>query len=116
MNKSGRKVLRKVLDELERLRDPIVDRKTALEILKDSQDIVEKSMDNEEFAIDCIPENLRWSERASTMSDIHSDLIDANGELEGIIEDCEAMEAYSYPLIEHDVLKAVHAIRLAINR
>ena len=102
--------------ELEKLRDPIIDRKTALEILKDSQDKVEKSMDNEELAIDSIPESLRWSERASTMSDIYSDLVDANGELECIIGDCETMERYSYPLIEGDVLKAVRAIRLAINR
>lgn len=116
MNRTGRTILFKVLKGLERLRDPIMDRKTALEILKDSQDKVEKCMDEEELSIDSVPENLQFSSRAETMREIHSDLIDANGDLECIILDCKTKDSFSYPSIESDLLKAIRAIKFAIYR
>ena len=116
MNNTGRKVLHKVLGGLERLRDPIMDRETALDILKDAQDKVEKSMDEEEFSIDCIPENLQFSSRADAMRGNLSDLTDASSDLECVVVDCENMEAYSYQLIKSDILKIIRSIELAINR
>lgn len=116
MNNKRRKVLNGVLDELERLREPDMDKETALKILDDSHDITEESMDEEESVIDSLPENLRWSSRTMNMQDNYSDLMDAEIELTCAVEDCKTMTSYDYGKIRQYVQKAVHLINQAIIR
>ena len=116
MNGKKRKVLHKVLDELERLKDPIMDNATALGILKDSQKKVELIMDEEESDLDSRPENLLWSTVTANMQDNVSDLTDANCNLECVVEDCKNMSEFDYSVIKNDICKIVHSLNLAIYR
>ena len=45
MNKRRRNVLHLVLDDLERLRDPVIDKEAALKIIRNAQIKVEQCMD-----------------------------------------------------------------------
>ena len=116
MNGKRRKVLHKVLDGLERLRDPIMDTMTALDILRESKSKVETIMDEEEDSINARPENLIWSTVTANMQDNLSDLTDAHGDLECAIADCEKMRGFDYSIIETDICNIVYAINLTIYR
>ena len=116
MNRKRRNVLHNVLDGLERLRDPIMDKSTALNILNDAKGKVEICMDEEQDSIDARPENLLWSTVTSNMQDSLSDLTDACGDLECAIDDCYRISDFDYQVIQSDICKTVHAINLAIYR
>lgn len=116
MNSKRRKILHDVLDGLERLRDPIMDRETALKILKEAQTKVEQCLDEEEESLDARPENLLWSTMTENMQDNVSDLGDAVGDLECIVSDCELGNSYDYQSISGDVCKVVHSLNLVIYR
>lgn len=105
-----------MLDELERLREQIMDKPTALDILNDAMKNVELIMDEEEASLDARPENLMWSTITSNMQDNISDLSDANCDLECALEDCKKMQEFDYSVIKNDICKVVHAINQAIYR
>ena len=115
MNNARRRVLHKVLRELERLRDPI-DKTTALSILSDAAKKVEMTMDDEEMCIDARPENLMWSEITEKMRDCVSDLTDAICDLECAFHDCKKMTGFDYLSIQKDIGNVVKAINQAIYR
>ena len=115
MNNARRRVLHKVLRELERLRDPI-DKTTALSILSDAAKKVEMTMDDEEMCVDARPENLMWSDLTEKMRDCVSDLSDAHCELECVLDDCKKMTEFDYSAIQKDMDKAVKSINQAIYR
>ena len=84
MNKKRRDVLHGALDDLARLRDPI-EKEKAIAILKNVQVNVDKCSDEEDNALDSLPDSFRWSARYDDMTENVSDLCNASGELESII-------------------------------
>lgn len=116
MNNKRRKVLTKALKVLAGLREPVMDRETARCIVKDALGKVETCLDEEEAALDARPDCLLWSSVSSNMQENLSDLSDALGDLECVMEDLEAMSEFDYETIKNDIGKAVKAINIVICR
>lgn len=115
MNRQRRSVLHAVLDGLARLRDP-VDKAEALKILQKAQSDVQKCADEEEEALDNRPESFQWSAANDAMTDNVSDLTDASGDLEVLIENCQSADKFSYQSVKSDVIKIVNTIKQTIHR
>ena len=115
MNKQRRMSLHRVLDDLERLRNPI-DKDEAAKILQTSAENVEVCMDEEQDALDARPESLQWSTTSDNMNDNISDLSDAQCDLETLAEECQNADEYRYKSIEGDVVKIVNLIKQVIHR
>lgn len=73
MNKNRRKRLNRIVDSLEGLSDEL-QREEIESTLSDSQQEVEMIADEEQEALDMMPENLAFSQRYEDMSDNVSDL------------------------------------------
>lgn len=115
MNKQRRNVLHAVLDGLARLRDP-VQKDEAINILQKAQVDVQKCADEEEEALDNRPEAFQWSAGNDAMTDNISDLTDASGELEVLIDDCQNADDFVYESVKGSVVKTVNKIKQAIHR
>lgn len=115
MNKRRRNVLHLVLDDLERLRDPM-DKKAALKIIQDAQIKVEQCMDEEETALNNRPESFQFSAGNDSLSENISDLSEANDELEILIDQCQGMDMFDYELIRNDIISIVNTIKRTIHR
>lgn len=115
MNKRRRTALHKVLDGLEKLRDPI-DKAIALQIIQQSEVDTRQAADEEEEALDNRPESLRWSTANDDMTENVSDLNDAADDLEVLAERCQDMEMFSYEPVKSDVVKIVNTIKRTIQR
>lgn len=116
MNKRRRNVLHLVLDDLERLKDPAMDKGAALKIIQNAQNKVELCMDEEETALDNRPESFQWSAGNDLLSENISDLSEANDELEFLISQCQEMDTFNYELIRNDVIGIVNTIKRTIHR
>ena len=116
MNKRRRNVLHLVLDDLERLRDPVMDREVALKIIQDAQIKVEQCVDEEEEALDNRPESFQFSAGNDSLSENISDLSEANDELEILIGQCQEMDTFNYELIRNDIIEIVNTIKRTIHR
>jgi hypothetical protein len=116
MNKRRRNVLHLVLDDLERLRNPVMDKEVALKIIQDAQIKVEQCMDEEEAALDNRPESFQWSAGNDSLSENISDLSEANDELEILIGQCQEMDTFNYELVRNDVIEIVNTIKRTIHR
>lgn len=115
MNQKRRNVLHTALDGLARLRDSI-DKDKAIDILKTCQQQVDKCANEEEDALDSLPDSFRWSRRYDDMTDNITDLNNASGELDAMIETCQNANVFLYDSIKEDAIKAVNSIIKAINR
>lgn len=115
MNKKRRNVLRKVIAGLMKLRDPI-DKKTAMQILKDAQSQVETCMDEEDDCLSGLPENLAWSARSTDMADNVSDLGEVSSDLEIIIDELDESKKYDYGKIKQSISDSIHTLNSVIYR
>ena len=115
MNKKRRNVLRKVIAGLMKLRDPI-DKKTAMQILKDAQSQVETCMDEEDDCLNGLPENLAWSARSTDMADNVSDLGEVSSDLEIIIDELDESKKYDYGKIKQSISDSIHTLNSVIYR
>ena len=115
MNKKRRNVLRKVIAGLMKLRDPI-DKKTAMQILKDAQSQVETCMDQEDDCLSGLPENLTWSARSTDMADNVSDLGEVSSDLEIIIDELDESKKYDYGKIKQSISDSIHTLNSVIYR
>lgn len=115
MNKQRRNVLHAVLDSLAILSNPI-EKTEAITILQKAQSDVQKCADEEEEALDNRPESLQWSAVNDAMTENVSDLNDASGELEVLIDTCQSADRFSYKSVKDDVIKTVNTIKQAIHR
>ena len=115
MNKKRRNVLRKVIAGLMKLRDPI-DKKTAMQILKDAQSQVETCMDEEDGCLSGLPENLAWSARSTDMADNVSDLGEVSSDLEIIIDELDESKKYDYGKIKQSISDSIHTLNSVIYR
>lgn len=115
MNKKRRNVLHAALDDLARLRDPI-EKEEVIAILKKVRVNVDKCMNEEEDAVDSLPDSFRWSTRYDDMTENVSDLCEASGELDTIIETCQQAGVFQYDSIKEDIIKTVNLIKRAIDK
>lgn len=115
MNKKRRTVLHNVLDGLEKLRDPI-DKATVLQIIQQAIVDTRQAADDEEEALDNMPDSLRWSAQSDDMTENVSDLNDAADDLEILAERCQEMDMFDYELVKSDVAKIVNKIKQTIQR
>ncbi len=115
MNKRRRAFLHCILDDLERLRDPI-DRATAIQLIEKSQLNLRKMADEEEEALDNRPESFQWSTANDDMSENISDLNQAADDLEILAEQCQELDMFDYEPIKSDVIKIVNTIKRTIHR
>lgn len=115
MNKQRRNVLHAVLDGLEKLRDP-VEKAEVLTILQKAQSDVQRCADEEEEALDNRPESFQWTAVNDAMTDNVSDLNEASGDLEVLIDQCQSAEKFSYKSVKSDVIKIVNTIKQTIHR
>lgn len=114
MNRNRRKRLTKVVGSLEKLSDELP-RKKIETTLSESQSEVEVIADEEQDALDALPENLALSQRADDMSDNVSDLYDASSDLDTALAEYKD-EQKMYREVKGDVNSAVKSIQKAINR
>ncbi len=115
MNKQRRCVLHAVLDGLARLRDPVT-KPEALNILQKAQSDVQQCADEEEEALDNRPESFQWTACNDAMTDNISDLTDASGELEILIDKCQNTDEFVYDSVKSDVINIVNTIKQTIHR
>lgn len=115
MNKRRRTFLHSILDDLERLRDPI-DKAAALQLIDKAQINVRKIVDEEEEALDNRPESFRWSTASDDMNENISDLNEAADDLEILSDQCQEMDLFNYELIKSGVIKIVTTIKRTIHR
>ena len=98
-----------------KLRDPI-DKKTAMQILKDAQSQVETCMDEEDDRLSGLPENLAWSARSTDMADNVSDLGEVSSDLEIIIDELDESKKYDYGKIKQSISDSIHTLNSVIYR
>lgn len=114
MNKNRRKRLTKVVVSLGKLSDELPRQKIET-TLSDSQNEVEVIADEEQDALDALPENLALSQRADDMSDNISDLCDASADIETAYSEFKEQQK-EYHEVRGDVNSAVKSIQKAIDR
>ncbi len=115
MNKSRRKRLTSVVNSLEELSED-TERVKVETTLQESQEEVELIADEEQEAIDMLPENLQFSQRADDMNDNVFDLQDASAELETALAEYQENDRTTFNDIEDSVNSAVGSINNAIDR
>lgn len=115
MNKRRRNILHQVLDDLARLRDPI-SKGEALSIIQRAQTEVQKCADEEDEAMDNMPESFQWSAAVEDKAENVSDLNDASLELECLYAQCEEAEGFYYLLIKDAIANVVNLIKQTIHR
>ena len=115
MNKRRRTCLHCILDDLEKLRDPI-DKATALQLIGKSQINLRKVADEEEEALDNRPESFLWSTANDDMSENISGLNEAADDLEVLAEQCQELDMFDYEPVKSDVIKIITTIKRAIHR
>jgi len=114
MNRNRRKRLTRVVGSLESLSDELPRQKIET-TLSESQTEVEVIADEEQGALDAMPENLAFSQRADDMNDNVSDLYDASSDLESALSEYKD-EHKEYGEVSSDVSSAINSIQSAINR
>lgn len=116
MNNKRRKILHKVLDALESLREPSMDKDAAISGIESALSDLNFCLDEEQFCVDSRPENLRWSSKTEDMQDNIDDMSSAQGDMECALSDVKKMDKYDYSIIKNDIQKSVRAINLSICR
>lgn len=115
MNKKRRSVLQVVLDRLEQLKT-IAEKKTAESVLNESIERLEECADDEQIALDSMPESFQWSTRCTDWEENIADLEDAVSEIEIALEACSNTSTYTYEAIKKEIVNAVNSIKAAIHR
>ena len=116
MNRHRRSILRKIVKGLRDLLSPEI-WDMVPESLKKYADEVQDVCDEEEEAMDSMPENMQMSERYDNMVDNVSDLSDANADLITIADEIEHNPHYdTNKTYKKDMNGVIGHIENAINR
>lgn len=116
MNKSRRKKIAQVIDSLDKIKD-LKSNDEALELLRNSMKNLEYIADDEEIAMDSLPENMQWSQRGYDFQDNLDNLNDAQIDLDSAIEKYEnADEPLPYKLVRKYIKSAIQNCTEAIER
>lgn len=114
MNKSRRKDLDEVLNIVTSLKEMELNSDT-LQSLRNAARILEEVTDDEQMALDNLPENLMWSARADTLNDNLDNLLDAQTDLELIVE-AYAKALNTFESVKEEVTSVIRNCTEAIER
>lgn len=115
MNKRRRMSLNKAIDWLEQLQHGI-EKDDVSQELERAYKLVESVHDEEEMAMDNIPEALQMTTMYENISENVDDLSDAIDNLDSIKEDFQNMDKYDYKKIKKDVVETIRLIHNVIYR
>lgn len=115
MNKDRRKDLLAIVDLLGSV-FVMSAKKETLKALETALNDLELAKDEEEMAKDSLPDNFFLTERYGQMEDNVTDLYDAMGRLEDVIEDVSSLNRLSKKLIEEPINEIINTIKQVINR
>lgn len=87
-----------------------------LEALRQAAEDLDLVNDEEQDALDNMPDNLRWSARATAMGDNLDNLADALCSIEAVVEVYEGNETAPYEKAKEDVLSVIQNCTKAIVR
>lgn len=114
MNKSRRKDLDEVLNIVTSLKEMELNSDT-LQSLHNAARTLEEVTDDEQMALDNLPENLMWSARADTLNDNLDNLLDAQTDLELIVE-AYAKALNTFESVKEEVASVIRNCTEAIER
>ena len=114
MNKSRRKDLEKVLKVITSLNEMQLNPDT-LQALRNAAKTLEEVTDDEQMALDNLPENLMWSARADMFNDNLNNLLDAQTDLELIVE-AYAKALNTFESVKEEVASVIRNCTEAIER
>lgn len=115
MNKRRRMSLNKAIDWLEQLQHGI-EKDDVSQELEQAYKLVESVHDEEEMAMDNIPEALQMTTMYENISENVDDLSDVIDNLDSIKEDFQSMDKYDYKKIKKDVVETIRLIHNVIYR
>lgn len=92
MNKDRRRRLALILEALLKMKAAIISGEQDVEKVRELADEAESIADEEQEALDSLPENLQFSERADNMNDNVTDIYDISASISGIAEALEDPE------------------------
>lgn len=107
--------LNKAIDWLEQLQHGI-EKDDVSQELEQAYKLVESVHDEEEMAMDNIPEALQMTTMYENISENVDDLSDAIDNLDSIKEDFQNMDNYDYKKIKKDVVETIRLIHNVIYR
>ena len=114
MNKSRRKDLGQVLKVITSLNEMQLNPDT-LQALRNAAKTLEEVTDDEQMALDNLPENLMWSARADMFNDNLNNLLDAQTDLELIVE-AYAKALNTFESVKEEVASVIRNCTEAIER
>ena len=114
MNKSRRKDLEQVLKVITSLNEMQLTPDT-LQALRNAAKTLEEVTDDEQMALDNLPENLMWSARADMFNDNLNNLLDAQTDLELIVE-AYAKALNTFESVKEEVASVIRNCTEAIER
>ena len=114
MNKSRRKDLSEVLKTITSLKDKGLTSET-LQSLQNAAKTLEEVTDDEQMSLDNLPENLTWSARADMFNDNLDNLLDAQSDLELVIEAYQKA-LNTYESVKEEVASVIRNCTEAIER
>lgn len=114
MNKSRRKDLGQVLKVITSLNKMQLNPDT-LQALRNAAKTLEEVTDDEQMALDNLPENLMWSARADMFNDNLNNLLDAQTDLELIVE-AYAKALNTFESVKEEVASVIRNCTEAIER
>lgn len=115
MNKSRRKELREVLETVISLKDSEIS-DDIQQSLRNAAKILEEITDDEQMALDNLPENLMWSARADTFHDNLDNLLDAQVDLGLVVEAYEHAKENPYESVKDEIMSVIRNCTEAIER
>lgn len=114
MNKSRRKDLSEVLKIITSLKDKELTSET-LQSLQNAAKTLEEVTDDEQMSLDNLPENLTWSARADMFNDNLDNLLDAQSDLELVVE-AYKKALNTYESVKEEVASVIRNCTEAIER
>lgn len=114
MNKSRRKDLEQVLKVITSLNEMQLTPDT-LQALRNAAKTLEEVTDDEQMALDNLPENLMWSARADMFNDNLDNLLDAQADLELVVE-AYAKAVNTFESVKGEVASVIRNCTEAIER
>lgn len=115
MNKSRRKDLGEVLNIVTSLKEIELNSDT-LRSLRNAAKILEEVTDDEQMALDNLPENLMWSARADIFNDNLDNLLDAQIDLGLVVEAYEEAKTDPYESVKEEIASVIRNCTEAIER
>lgn len=115
MNKSRRKDLGEVLNIVTSLKEMELNSDT-LRSLRNAAKILEEVTDDEQMALDNLPENLMWSARADIFNDNLDNLLDAQVDLGLVVEAYKEAKTDPYESVKEEIASVIRNCTEAIER